>query len=260
MENFQILIDWANKDIISILWGLATAVLVYIIGRWLAKWITRYTVRSMEKVKTDPMVIRFTETIIFFVLMGAVIIAALSQAGFQTNSFTALLASVGVAVGLAIKDSLSNLAAGLMILIFRPYAINNYVEAAGTGGVVQEVQIFSTVLRTPDNLRVIVPNSAVIRGNIKNYSSFDTRRVDLLVGIGYDEHIGQIRNLLKEIMATHPMVLTEPAPEVEVQELAETNVKLAAHAWVANQDYGQVRSDLLEQIKLRLVSPDISIQ
>jgi small conductance mechanosensitive channel len=252
MENFKLLVDWANRDMISILLGLVAALLVYFIGRWIAKLITRYTVRSMERAKMDEMVIRFTETLLFFGLMAAVVIAALSQAGFQTTSFTALLASVGVAIGLAIKDSLSNLAAGVMILLFRPYAINNYVEAGGTSGLVEEVQIFSTILRTPDNLKVIVPNSAVIRSNIRNYSSYDSRRIDLPVSVSLDAHIGQVRDQLVQIMRSHSMVLSEPAPTVEVQELAETSVKLVAHAWVANKDYVRVRSDLLEQIKLHL--------
>ncbi len=252
MENFKLMVDWANRDMISILWGLVTALLVYFIGRWIAKLITRYTVRSMERAKMDEMVIRFTQTLLFFGLMAAVVIAALSQAGFQTTSFTALLASVGVAIGLAIKDSLSNLAAGLMILLFRPYAINNYVEAGGTSGLVEEVQIFSTILRTPDNLKVIVPNSAVIRSNIRNYSSYDSRRIDLPVSVGLDAHIGQVRDQLVQIMRSHSLVLSEPVPTIEVQELAETSVKLVAHAWVANIDYVRVRSDLLEQIKLHL--------
>jgi small conductance mechanosensitive channel len=139
-----------------------------------------------------------------------------------------------------------------MIMLYKPYSINHYVDAGGTSGSVEEVQIFSTILRTPDNVKVIVPNSAILNKNIKNYSAFDNRRIDLVVSIPYEDNIGAVRNLLMEITASHPLVLSEPAPTVEVQELAASSVNLAVHPWVRTENYEQVRSDLLEQIKLRV--------
>jgi len=259
MENLQLLIDWADRDVISIFIGFAAGILTFLLGRWLAKVLTRYASRSMERAHLDPMVIRFAKNLIFFGMMAAVTVAALSQAGIHTTSLTALLAAAGVAVGLALKDSLSNLASGVMILLFRPYAINNNVDAAGVSGSVEEVQIFNTILRTPDNVKVIVPNSAIISGNIKNYSAFENRRIDLVVSVGYDDNIGVVRDLLLGIMTSHPKVLSAPAPTVEVLELAERSVKLAARSWVLTEDYGQVRSDLLEQVKVRLGESGINI-
>jgi len=258
MENFYLVVDWANRDLVTIFSGFAAGILTFLLGRWLAHVLTRYAVRSMERAHLEPMVIRFAQTLIFFGLMAAVIVAALSQAGVYTTSLTALLASAGIAISLAVKDSLSNLASGVMILLFRPYAIHNVVDAGGASGSVEEVQIFNTILRTPDNVKVIVPNSVMIRSNIKNYSAFETRRIDLVVGIGYDDHIGTARDLLLEIMAAHPLVLSAPPPTVEVLELAVGGVNLAVRPWVLTDDYGRVRSDLLEQIKLRLVEAGFS--
>ena len=251
MENFQFIVDWANRDLVSILLGIASAILTFLVGRWLARIGTRYAARYMERAHLDPMVIRFTQTLIFYGAMAAIIIAALGAAGIQTTSLTALLASAGVAIGLAIRDVLSNLASGVMILLFRPYVIQNFVDAAGTSGSIEEVQIFSTILRTPDNVKVIVPNSAMLRGNISNYSAFDTRRVDLVVTIRVDENIGAARDALMELMTAHPLVMAAPPPTVEVLELTQTNVNLAARPWVCTTDYWRVRSELLEQIKLR---------
>ena len=252
MDSFQLTLDWANRNVASIVWGIISAILILVIGRWLAKVITRYATRSMERAKLDPLVNRFVQTLIFWGLMGAVVIVALSQIGVHTSSLTAVLASIGLAFGLAIKDSLSNLASGVMIMLYKPYSINHYVDAGGTSGSVEEVQIFSTILRTPDNVKVIVPNSAILNKNIKNYSAFDNRRIDLVVSIPYEDNIGAVRNLLMEITASHPLVLSEPAPTVEVQELAASSVNLAVHPWVRTENYEQVRSDLLEQIKLRV--------
>jgi small conductance mechanosensitive channel len=251
MENFEISLDWANRDFLSILLGILSGLLIFWIGRWFAKFTTRYASRSMERAHVDGMAIRFLKTLVYIGVMAAVVIAALNAAGLHTTSLTALLASAGVAIGLALKDSLSNLASGVMILLFKPYSINHHVEAAGTSGLVEEVQIFNTVLRTPDNVKVIVPNSAVINHNISNYSAFDQRRVDLVISIGYDEDIAQARDILMDIMTAHPLVLSEPAPSVDVLELTSSNVNLAVRSWSHTGDYSRVRGDLLEQIKLR---------
>jgi small conductance mechanosensitive channel len=259
MENLQLIVDWADRDLVSIVIGFAAGILTFLIGRWLAKVLTRYASRSMERANLDPLVIRFTKNLIYIGLMAAVTIAALSQVGIHTTSLTALLAAGAVAIGLAIKDSLSNLAAGVMILLFRPYTLDNNVDAGGVSGAVEEVQIFSTILRTPDNVRVIVPNSAVMNSNIKNYSAYENRRIDLVIGIGYEDNIGTARDLLIALMTAHPRVLPTPPPSVEVAELAASSVNLALRAWTATADYGQVRAELLEQIKLQLDERGISL-
>ena len=255
MENFQFIVDWANRDLVSILLGFVSAILTFLIGRWLARVLARLLVRYMERARVEPMVIRFAQTLIFAGIMAAVTIAALGAAGIQTTSLTALLASAGVAIGLAIRDVLSNLASGVMILLFQPYTAHHQVDAAGTSGLVEEVQIFSTVLRTPDNVKVIVPNSAVLRGNISNYSAFDSRRVDLVVTIGIKDDIGAWRDRLMQLMTAHPLVMTAPPPSVDVLDLAQTTVNLAARPWVRTSDYWRARSELLEQIKRLMEEP-----
>jgi small conductance mechanosensitive channel len=259
MEDFQLALDWGDRSIISVLVGILVAILILVVGRWLAKVISRYATRSMERAHMDNMVIRFLRTLIYIGAMVAVVIAALNAAGIHTTSLTALLASAGVAIGLALKDSLASFAAGVMILIFKPYRVDDYVEAAGTSGSVEEVSIFNTVLHTADNVRVIVPNSAVINGNIKNYSANDLRRVDLVAGIGYEDNIGTVRDILMDIMTSHPLVLDEPAPAVTVLELADSSVNLAVQPWARTEEYAQVRSEMLEQVKLRFDEAGISM-
>jgi small conductance mechanosensitive channel len=259
MEEFQVALDWGSRPFISVLIGVGVGILILLVGRWLARLIARYATRSMERAQVDEMVIRFSRTLIYFGLMAAVVIAALNVAGIHTTSLTALLASAGVAIGLALKDSLANLAAGVMVLLFKPYRTGDLVETAGASGSVEEVSIFNTILNTADNVRVIVPNSAVINGNIKNYSANDLRRVDLVAGIGYEENIGAARDLLMEIMTSHPLVLSEPAPTVDVSELAESTVNLAVRSWTHTGDWWQVRSEMLEQMKEQFDEAGISM-
>ena len=178
---------------------------------------------------------------------------ALNVAGLHTTGLKALVASAGLAIGLAVKDSLANFASGIMILLTKPYAINDQVDAGGASGVIQEVGLFSTNLRTVDNVKIVVLNPAITKSNIKSYSAYDKRRVGLDVSIDYEHHIGKPRDLLTQIMASHPLVLPEPAPSVGVLELGDIQVKLALRSWTSRENYLQVRSDLLEQIKQQLV-------
>lgn len=251
MDGFEVTLDWANRDWLSILLGIIAGILTFLIGRWLARVLTRYTSRSMERARMDSMIIQFTRNLVYIAGMTAVIIAALNAVGIHTTSLTALLASAGVAIGLALKDALSNLASGVMILLFRPYTLNHFIDGSGTSGAVEEVGLFSTVLRTADNVKVIVPNSAMIKGNIKNYSAFETRRVDLVVKVGTDD-LASTRNLLLETVSTHPMVLSEPVPTIELQEVTEGSVSLALRPWTRSENYSQVRSELLESLKERI--------
>ena len=259
MEGFDVLVEWVNRPVVSVILGIVGAILVLAIGRWLAKVITRHVSRSLERANVDGLVIRFVQTVLYAGLMVAVVIAALNAVGIHTTSLTALLASAGVAIGLALKDALANFAAGIMILIFRPYRVDDFVEAADTSGSVLEVTIFNTILNSSDNVKVIVPNSDMISGNIKNFSANDLRRVDLVAAIGYDENIGVARDILMDIMTSHPLVLSDPAPAVDVLELGESSVNLAVRPWTSTDDYGRVRSEMLEQMKLRFEDAGISM-
>lgn len=259
MEDFQLTLDWADRDILSILFGIVIGILIFFVGRWVARLVSRLAARSMERAEVDPLVIRFAKVLIYTALLVAAVIAALDAAGIHTTSLTALLASAGLALGLAVKDALSNFASGVMILLTKPYRRDDYVEAAGTGGTVEEVSIFNTVLRTPDNIQVIVPNAQVTNDTIKNYSANDTRRVDIVTGISYDDHIGRARDTLMDIMTGHELVHAGPAPTVDVLELADSSVNLAVRCWTSTDDYWPVRCDLLEQIKTRFDTDGISM-
>ena len=259
MEDFQITLDWANRDFFSVIIGIILGILIFFIGRWLAKLLTRLATKSMMRSKVDPLIIQFAKVVIYTALLVSVVIAALDAAGIYTTSLTALLASAGLAIGLAVKDALSNFASGVMILLNKPYGLEDYVEAGGSGGTVEEVSIFNTVLRTPDNIRVIVPNSQVTGGTIKNYSTNDLRRVDLVIGIGYEDHIGQAKDSLMDVMTAHPLVLDEPTPSVDVLELADSSVNLAARCWAKTDDYSSVRAAVLEGIKSRLDEEGINM-
>ena len=257
MEGFEVTLDWADRDLFSILLGIVAGILTLVVGRWLARLVTRYTSRSMERAHVDSMVIRFAKNLVYIAAMTAVIIATLNAVGIHTTSLTALLASAGVAIGLALKDALSNLASGVMILLFRPYTLNQNIDGSGTSGSVEEVGLFSTVLRTPDNVMVIVPNSSMIKGNIKNYSAFETRRVDLVARLEAED-IRSARDQFLEAVSSHPLVLPEPAASVEVIEIGESDVRMAVRPWVRSDDYDQARSSLLERIKDHIPSASVS--
>ena len=259
MPNLELVLDWADRPFVGVILGILLGIIILFVGRWLVRLITRYATHSMERARLDSIVVRFLHTLIYLGLMAAVVIAALDAAGLHTTSLTALLAAAGVAIGLALKDTLANFVSGLMILLFKPYTIDHAVEAAGTGGAVEEVSVFHTVLRTPDNTKVTVPNSAMIGGAIKNYSAYECRRVDLVVAIGYDANIGVVRDILMNIMESHPLVLADPAPTVEVLDLADNKVNLAVRSWVRTADYWQARCDVLEQVKERFGEAGIEV-
>jgi small conductance mechanosensitive channel len=260
MDVLPFTIDWDQRDLVTIFLGFASAIITLLVGRWLVRVLVRTATRSMERAHIDAMVVRFATTLLFFGAMTAVIIAALNQAGIHTTGLTALLAAGGVAAGLAIQDTGANLASGVMILIFRPYRKDDFVEAGGVSGSVEEVQVFSTVLRTIDNVQVTVPNSAMLKSNIKNFSAYQTRRIDLTISISYEDSVAAARELLLGLLTAHPMVIPTPAPTVEVIELGSSGVSLAVRAWVKNSDYWRTRCDLLEQIKEHLGQAGLTLQ
>jgi small conductance mechanosensitive channel len=188
-----------------------------------------------------------------------VVIAALGQLGIQTASFVAIVGAAGLAIGLALQGSLANFAAGVLILIFRPFKVGDFVEVAGVSGAVQNIQIFTTELHTPDNKKVIVPNGGVISGNITNYSANNTRRVDLVFGIGYSEDIDVAKTLLQTVLAAEPKVLQDPAPTIGVVELADSSVNLVCRPWVNTADYWDVYFNVTEAVKKALDAGGISI-
>ena len=235
------------------------ALVIFIVGKWIVKKLSNVVEKLMQKNEVDPAIRNFAGSIIYYALLVFVCIAALGQLGIQTASFVAIVGAAGLAVGLALQGSLSNFAAGVLLLIFRPFKVGDFVEIAGTSGVIQSIQIFTTELNTPDNKKVIVPNGGVISGNIVNYSANDTRRVDLVFGIGYSDDIDSARKVIEGILKADKRVLEIPAATVAVVELAGSSVNFVCRPWVNTADYWDVYFDLTEAVKKAFDNSGISI-
>jgi len=238
---------------------VAGAIAVLVIG-----WIVAGSVRSaarkgLARANLDATLIPFVSNLIYYLLLIFVIIAVLGLFGIPTTSFIAVLGAAGLAVGLALQGTLSNFAAGVMLLIFRPFKVGDYIEAGGSSGSVQEISVFSTTLHSPDNVRIVVPNSSVFGQTIKNYSANDTRRVDLVMGISYDDDISRAIETMKAVLAEDPRVLPEPEPVIAVSELADSSVNLVVRPWCNKGDYWPLRFDLTRTMKERLEAAGCSI-
>jgi small conductance mechanosensitive channel len=251
--------DSFNAYVIPWAINIVFALGIFIIGRWVAFGLTGVLRRILIKAKMDDILVEFICTIARVALLLFVVIAALEQFGVDTTSLIALLGAAGLAVGLAMQNSLSNFAAGVMLIVFHPFRAGDYVEAGGTSGTVEKISIFSTVLRTPDNREVIVPNGNIYGSNIVNFSARDTRRVDLVFGIGYGDDIRQARDIIQSILAQDDRILKDPEPVVAVGELGANSVDFVVRPWVATADYWNVRWDLLEKIKLAFDEQGVSI-
>ena len=260
----ETLLIWFDPQLTGALvlgWGLRllAALLIYVIGRWAAKALTRWAGRAITKADVDATLARFLSSILYMVLIVFVVLTALSAIGINTTNFLAILGAAGLAVGLALKDSLSNFAAGVMLVFFRPFRSGDYIEAAGISGSVVSVKIFNTILRTPDNRIITVPNALIYADSITNFSAEDKRRIDLVIGIGYDDDIARAKALIQGVLGQDNRILDEPAPVMLLVELGESSVDIAVRPWVKSFDYSQVRSDLLEHIKRALENAGLSI-
>jgi small conductance mechanosensitive channel len=242
-------------------WGLQVigALAVLIVGRIIAGSLRRMTRRALERAELDAVLVPFFANGVYYLTLIAVVIAVLSLFGIETTSLIAVLGAAGLAVGLALQGTLSNFAAGVMLLIFRPFKVGDYVEVAGTAGSVQEVGIFSSVLHTPDNVKITIPNSAVYGDTIKNYSANDTRRNDLLIGISYGDDIARAIETISRVLAGDSRVLDDPEPTVAVAELADSSVNLVVRPWCAGGDYWPLRFDLTRKLKEELEAAGCSI-
>ncbi|MCH2190848.1 MAG: mechanosensitive ion channel [Gammaproteobacteria bacterium] len=238
---------------------LLFAIAIFVIGKRLARGITNLAIKGMEKQDIDVELIGFFDSLIYLALFAMVIIAALGQLGIQTASFVAIIGAAGLAVGLALQGSLSNFAAGVLIILLRPIRVGDFADIAGTSGTVRNIRIFTTELRTGDNKAVIIPNSRVLDSNITNYSSTGTRRIDMVFGIGYDDDIDQAKKVLLQIVEKDERVLQNPAPVVAVNELADSSVNFIVRPWVKTADYWGVHNDTMEAVKKGFDAKGISI-
>lgn len=238
---------------------LVAALGIFIIGKWAAKFLKNVLVKTMKKGKTDETIIGFVANIAYVALMAFVVLAALGQLGIETTSFIAILGAAGLAIGLALQGSLSNFAAGFLMIIFRPFKVGDFIEAAGVAGVVEEISIFTTTMRTGDNKTIIVPNSSLSGGNIINYSAKETRRVDLNVGVSYDADLSHVKSVLEDLISKEERILRDPAYLVAVAELGADSVNLVMRMWVKSADYWPVMFAMTEAVKLRLDAEGIGI-
>jgi len=238
---------------------LLGAVVIFIVGRWVARRLSKLLALVLEKGKAEVELVQFLKNLSYYLLLVVVVVAALGQLGVQTASLLTIIGAAGLAVGLALKDSLSNFAAGVMLIMFRFYRVGDYIQAGGAAGTVQTINIFNTVMISPDNQKIFVPNSAILNGTITNVTANDTRRIDLVMGIGYGDDIPKAKKLLEEIVAAHEGVLKDPAPQVAVSELGDSSVNFVVRPWVKTSDYWAVRFELTQRIKMAFDENGISI-
>lgn len=254
-EAPDLLIQYGTEYGINIIFAL----LIFLLGKKLAKTATHLLQATLTKQNVDKTIVAFSGNIIYSALLAFIIIAALGQLGIQTTSLIAMLGAAGLAIGLALQGSLSNFASGVMLVTFRPCKVGDYVEAGGISGTVADISIFSTVLTTPDNKVITVPNSAIMENSITNYSAKPQRRIDLVIGVSYDADIRHAKNVLLSIVQKDKRVLTAPALNIAVSELADSSVNFVVRPWVKTADYWNVYFDLLEAIKVGLDEEGIGI-
>ena len=236
------------------------ALLIFFIGKWISKSVVKILGKALRKVGgVDETLVKFLENIVYYALLTVVIIAALNKLGIATTSFLAILGAAGLAVGLALKDSLGNFASGVMIVLFKPFKAGDSVVAGGVSGTVTEVTIFNTVFLTADNQKIIVPNSSITSGSITNVNANNTRRVDIVVAISYEDSIKNAKDVLTNIINSNPKVLKDKGFGISVTDLAETSVKLGVNVWAKSSDYGSLKAELLEEIKTKFDEVGITI-
>ena len=239
--------------------SLFIALTILIAGRQVVKIVIKVISSALERSNTEDTVRIFVTNLLNTLLMIVVFIAAINQLGIQTTSIIAVLGAAGLAIGLALQGSLSNFAAGILIVIYRPYKVGDYIQADNHLGTVDDIQIFSTVLKTPDNKLVIVPNGSIMNGSIVNFSNQDKRRVDIIASCSYEDDIDKVKSVLADILSQDDRILSEPEPRIAVSELADSSVNLIVRPWVKNSDYINVYYSLLEEIKKRFDREGISI-
>jgi len=242
---------WDKMWVFAQTYGLqiAGAIAILVIGRIVASIVRKSVRRLMEHSKTEPTLVSFVSSFAYYGIMVAVVIATMSKFGIQTTSMVAILGALGFAVGFALKETLGNVAAGIMVMVFKPYHIGHFIDAGGVKGSVKEITLFNTILATGDNVRVIVPNGQIYAKTITNFTANPTRRVDLVIGIGYDSSVKQARDIMTKLMADDDRILKDPAPVIGLNELGDSSVNFVVRPWVKREDYWAVRWELQEKIK-----------
>ncbi|MEJ2085669.1 MAG: mechanosensitive ion channel [Acidobacteriota bacterium] len=242
-------------------WGLKVvgAIVVLVVGRMVAGALRGGVRKALTKREVDATLVPFLSSLVYFATLAFVVIAVLSLFGIQTTSLVAILGAAGLAVGLALQGTLSHFASGVMLLIFRPFRVGDVVEVGGTVGKVEEIGIFTTTLKSPDNIKITVPNSQIYGDTIRNYNGYDIRRVDMVMGISYDDDIGRAIETMDQVIRQDSRVLSEPQPQIAVSELADSSVNLVVRPWCKSEDYFAVKFDLTRRFKEELEAAGCSI-
>ena len=256
MEDY---IDQLKEILIQFTPKVLMALAMLIIGLLIIKVIINTTVKVLKKRAVDVTLQKFLGNLLGWVLKILLFITVIAKLGVETASFAAILAAAGLAIGLALQGSLANFAGGVLIMIFKPIKIGDFIEAQGASGTVKEIEIFTTKLNTTDNKEIIIPNGALSNGNIVNYSTEDTRRVDFTFGVGYDSDIKKTKDVIFGVINSHPLVLKEPATAVNMSELADSSINFFTRGWVKKENYWAVKFDILEQTKEALDAAGIEI-
>lgn len=260
MEKIDIYVEQGTKMAIEYAPNLALAIVTLVIGIWVINAVVKFLKKTMTKREADPSLIPFLGSLANVILKAMLFISVASMVGIQTTSFVAILGAMGLAVGLALQGSLGNFAGGVLILMFKPFKVGDVIDAQGFLGSVTGIQIFNTILHTPDNKKIIIPNGAISSGPITNYSAEDKRRVDLLFGIGYGDDIKKAKDILSKIIAEDSRIINEPAePFIAVKELGDSSVNIVVRAWANASDYWGIYFDMQEKVKLTFDKEGISI-
>jgi len=259
MDAGEQLLAWFINNGPTFFLNLLWALVIFFVGRWLAGVLSRLATKAVGRTDTSPALINFIGSLVYWGLFAFAVIAALERIGIQTATFVAIVGAAGLAIGLALQGALANFASGVMILIFKPFELGHLVELNGAFGTVDEIQIFNTILTTPDNKVVIIPNGLITAANIVNYSKKGIIRVDMVFGIGYDEDIRQAKELLETILNENDLVLADPAPQVALSELADSSVNFVARPYTKVANYWDVYFHTHEQVKLRFDDAGITI-
>jgi len=259
MEKVEVYSEKAIELLMT--WGpkLVLAIVILVVGIIIINSFSRFLRKVMKKRDIDPTLVPFLVGLISTILKVMLIISVVDIVGVKTTSFVAVLGAAGLAVGLALQGSLSNFAGGVLIMIFKPYQVGNYIQAQGEAGTVTAVQIFNTVLNSPDNRKIIIPNGAISSGTITNFSAEETRRMDLIFGIGYDDDLEKAKNVLKDMVDADERILPDPAPFIGVTELGDSSVNLVVRIWCKKEDYWDIHFDWQNNVKLRFDKENISI-
>ncbi len=258
-DRIQGYIDQAVEMAIQYGPKLILSIVVLLVGLWVIKRVVNVVNKGLNASKTDPTLAKFLGSLTSIILKALLFISVASMVGIETTSFIAILGAAGLAIGLALQGSLANFAGGVLILMFRPYKVGDFVDAQGVAGTVSAIQIFNTIIKTPDNKVIIVPNGSISNGIITNFSAEETRRVDFVFGVGYDDDIAKTKETLKAIFAADERIFSDPEPFVVLSELADSSVNFTCRVWVKASDYWAVYFDTMEAVKLRFDAENISI-